>query len=331
MESQNFKINQRDLDFSIVIPLLNEAESLMELHQRIQKVFLQELSDKTFEIIFVDDGSTDDSWSIIQELNAQNPEVKAIKFKKNFGKAQALNAAFQKANGEIVVTMDADLQDFPEEIPHLYQALKNNDWDMVSGWKQKRQDPVLTKNLPSKLFNLVAQKTSGLPLHDFNCGLKAYKKSLVKNINLRSDMHRYIPVIAKNLGFSKIGEIRVQHTARKHGSSKFGNSRFINGFLDLITLWFVNQFGHRPMHFFGAAGLLMFILGFLTSAFIGLKKLYLLYQEIPAKLVTTDAWFYIALTCMIIGSQLFLAGFLGEIFVRNRVDKKDFQIEIELD
>lgn len=330
MESKNLKINKTDLDFSIVIPLLNEAESLKELHQRIQKVFVDELNNKSYEIIFVDDGSTDNSWLIIQQLNSQYPEVKGIKFKKNFGKAQALNAAFQKANGEIIITMDADLQDFPEEIPHLYQALISNHWDMVSGWKQKRQDPVLTKNLPSKLFNLVAQKTSGLPLHDFNCGLKAYKKLLVKNIHLRSDMHRYIPVIAKNLGFSKIGEIKVQHTARKHGNSKFGNSRFINGFLDLITLWFVNKFGHRPMHFFGAAGLLMFILGFATSAFIGLKKLYLLYQEIPAKLVTADAWFYIALTFMIIGSQLFLAGFLGEIIVRNKGDKNDFQIEVEL-
>lgn len=321
---------QNTLDFSVVIPLLNEDESLVELHSRLKNVFDTKFSNEKYEIIFVDDGSIDDSWAVIKNLALKHTEVKAIKFRKNYGKAQALNAAFRKANGDIIITMDADLQDFPEEIPRLIDSLKGNNLDLVSGWKQNRQDPVLTKNIPSKLFNLVAQKTSGLKLHDFNCGLKAYKKIVAKSIFLRSDMHRYIPVIAKNLGYSKIDEIKVQHTARKHGNSKFGNSRFINGFLDLITLWFVSKFGHRPMHFFGAAGMLMFTIGFFTSAYIGVKKLALLYSQIPAKLVTTDPWFYIALTSMIIGSQLFLTGFIGELIVRNKENSDNYLIETEI-
>ncbi|MGI9526632.1 MAG: glycosyltransferase family 2 protein [Weeksellaceae bacterium] len=311
------------MNISIVIPLLNEEQSLIELHSRIQEVLDNHY---TYEVIFVDDGSTDQSWSIIQGLSSAFPEVKGIKFRKNYGKAQALNAAFGLAEGDVVITMDADLQDFPEEIPGLYQRIQDENLHLISGWKQKRQDPVFTKNIPSKLFNAVARKTSGLPLHDFNCGLKAYKKEVVKSLYLRSDMHRYIPVLAKNAGFTRISEQRVKHTARKHGTSKFGSSRFINGFLDLITLWFVGKFGHRPMHFFGAAGTLMFIFGFIMVFWIGAEKLIDVYKGIPARLVSDNAWFYLALVCIICGLQLFLAGFLGEILVRNKETKSEFQV-----
>lgn len=312
------------MDISVVIPLLNEADSLQELHERIACVLDKNY---TYEIIFVDDGSTDNSWQIIQELQQNFTEVKAIKFRKNYGKSQALNAAFALAQGNVVITMDADLQDFPEEIPSLYNKIIHEDMDLISGWKQKRKDPVLTKNMPSKLFNYVARKTSGLPLHDFNCGLKAYRKDVVKSLTLRSDMHRYIPVLVKNAGFTKIGEQKVQHTARKHGVSKFGSSRFVNGFLDLITLWFIGRFGHRPMHFFGAVGTLMFIFGFIMAFWIGAEKLYHVYQGIPAKLVTQNAWFYLALVCMIFGMQLFLAGFIGELIVRKNNDGKSYEIQ----
>lgn len=311
------------MNLSIVIPLLNEEESLIELHRRIKEVLDK---DYVYEIIFVDDGSTDQSWSVIEGLSQLFPEVKGIRFRKNYGKAQALNAAFALAQGDIVVTMDADLQDFPEEIPGLYQRITDENLHLISGWKQKRQDPVLTKNIPSKLFNAVARKTSGLPLHDFNCGLKAYRKEVVKSLELRSDMHRYIPVLAKNAGFTRISEQKVQHTARKHGTSKFGSSRFINGFLDLITLWFVGKFSHRPMHLFGAAGSLMFIFGFIMAFWIGLEKLINVSQGIPARLVADNAWFYLALVCMIFGLQLFLAGFLGEIIVRNKETKPEYQV-----
>ena len=312
------------MDISIVIPLLNEEESLQELHHRIATVLA---NDYSYEIIFVDDGSTDNSWQIIQLLQNNHSEIKAIKFRKNYGKSQALNAAFAQAQGDVVITMDADLQDFPEEIPQLYRRIFDENMDLISGWKQKRQDPVLSKNLPSKLFNAIARKTSGLQLHDFNCGLKAYKKEVVKSLALRSDMHRYIPVLAKNAGFSRIGEQRVQHTARKHGVSKFGSNRFVNGFLDLITLWFVGKFGHRPMHFFGAIGTLMFIFGLLMAFWIGAEKLYHVYRNVAAKLVTDNPWFYLAMLCMVFGLQLFLAGFLGELIVRSSQDAHSFDIE----
>lgn len=313
------------MDISVVIPLLNEKDSLQELTDRIVRVMQQ--NNYSYEIIFVDDGSTDGSWNKIQELAQQNPHIKAIKFRKNFGKSQALNAAFEMAQGDVVITMDADLQDFPEEIPGLYNMVVNENYDLVSGWKQKRQDPVLTKNLPSKVFNKVARKTSGLELHDFNCGLKAYRKDVVKNIYLRSDMHRYIPVLAKNAGFTQITEKKVQHVARKHGESKFGSSRFAKGFLDLITVWFVTKFGNRPMHLFGALGSIMFVVGFFIAFFVGAYKLYTVYYlGGSGKLVTDNPWFFIALTTMILGTQLFLAGFLGELLVRN--DTKDyFQVE----
>ena len=312
------------MDISVVIPLLNEAESLQELHGRIANVLNNNYS---YEIIFVDDGSTDHSWEMIQVLVNSFPEVKAIKFRKNYGKSQALNAAFEMAKGNVVITMDADLQDFPEEIPQLYAGIVDGGMDLISGWKQNRQDPVVTKNIPSKLFNSVARKTSGLNLHDFNCGLKAYRSEVVKSLKLRSDMHRYIPVLAKNAGFIKIGEQKVQHSARKHGESKFGSSRFVNGFLDLITLWFVGKFGHRPMHFFGAVGTIMFMFGFIMAFWIGAEKLYYVFKSVPAKLVTDNPWFYLAMLCMIFGLQLFLAGFIGELVVRSNNNGNSFEIE----
>lgn len=324
---ENQKLNAKSptlMNLSIVIPLLNEEDSLQELHQRITAVLNNEY---TYEIIFVDDGSTDNSWEIIKFLQTNHPEVKGIKFRKNYGKSQALNAAFKIAQGDVVITMDADLQDFPEEIPMLYKGIMEEDQDLISGWKQKRQDPVFTKNIPSKLFNAVARKTSGLELHDFNCGLKAYKNEVVKSLKLHSDMHRYIPVLAKNAGFTKISEQKVQHTARKHGESKFGSSRFVHGFLDLITLWFVSKFGHRPMHFFGAVGTLMFIFGFIMAFWIGASKLYLLYKEVPTILVSNNPWFYLAMLCMIFGMQLFLAGFIGELVVRNRGETNSFEVQ----
>ncbi|MDO5654844.1 MAG: glycosyltransferase family 2 protein [Flavobacteriaceae bacterium] len=311
------------MDISVVIPLLNEEESLQELHQRIATVLHGKYS---YEIIFIDDGSTDNSWEIIKILANSFPEVKALKFRKNYGKSQALNAAFERAQGDVVITMDADLQDFPEEIPTLYQRIQEENMDLISGWKQKRKDPVLSKNIPSKFFNTVARKTSGLDLHDFNCGLKAYRKEVVKSLKLRSDMHRYIPVLAKNAGFMRIGEQKVQHTARKHGESKFGSSRFVHGFLDLITLWFVGKFGHRPMHFFGAIGTLMFIIGFFMAFWIGAEKLYYVYKSVSAKLVTDNPWFYLAMLCMVFGLQLFLAGFLGELIVRNNTNGNSFEV-----
>lgn len=314
------------MHLSIVIPLLNERDSLQELFQRIKSTC--ELHGFEFEVIFVDDGSTDDSWEIITELAQNNPEIKAIRFRKNYGKSQALMAAFKQCNGNVIITMDADLQDFPEEIPELYNTLKTQNADIVSGWKQKRQDPKLTKNLPSKLFNWVARKTSGLHLHDFNCGLKAYRSEVAKELELHGDMHRYIPVLAKNKGFGNIIEKKVQHTARKYGHSKFGSRRFINGFLDLITLSFISRFGNKPMHLFGAIGTLMFFIGFLASVYIGAEKLYKVYIiNQNAKLVTDSPYFYIALTAMILGTQLFLAGFLGEILVRSKRNSQEFEIK----
>jgi len=316
------------MNLSIIIPLLNEQESLPELHQWIVKVMTAHKY--SYEVIFIDDGSTDDSWQIIESLSKENGNVKGIRFMRNFGKSQALHAGFAKAKGDVVITMDADLQDSPEEIPDLYKMVITQDYDLVSGWKKKRYDSVVTKNLPSKLFNWAARKTSGVYLNDFNCGLKAYKNTVIKNIEVSGEMHRYIPVLAKNAGFSKIGEKVVIHQARKYGESKFGMSRFINGFLDLITIWFLSRYGKRPMHLFGAGGVLMFIIGFIATGFIISIKLIRLYSGYKTVLVTENPLFYIALTAMIIGSQLFLAGFLGEIILRTKNNEERYKISSEV-
>ena len=280
----------------------------------------------SYELIFIDDGSTDGSWKIIQELSLKDPSVKGIRFNRNYGKSQALNVGFQKAEGDVIITMDADLQDNPEEIPELYALISGEGYDLISGWKKKRYDSVLSKNLPSKLFNAAARKTSGLKLHDFNCGLKAYKKAVIKNIDVYGEMHRYIPVLAKNAGYGKIDEKIVQHQARKYGKTKFGAERFINGFLDLITIWFLSKFGKRPMHLFGALGILMFFFGFISATWIGISKLYKLYHGLPNILVANNPWFYISLATMVIGTQFFLAGFLGELILRSSREKERYRI-----
>lgn len=312
------------MNISIVIPLLNEAESLQELHDWIVKVMERE--GYSYEILFIDDGSTDSSWKVLELLAAKNPYVKALHFHTNYGKSQALHAGFARAEGDVVITMDADLQDNPEEIPDLYRMIVDEKYDLVSGWKKKRYDSVIAKNLPSKLFNWAARRTSGVKLNDFNCGLKAYKQSVVKNIEVSGEMHRYIPVLAKNAGYGRIGEKVVRHQARKYGETKFGMERFINGFLDLITIWFLSRFGKRPMHLFGALGSLMFVIGFLAAGFIGINKLIRLYSNKPTILVTDNPWFYISLATMVIGTQLFLAGFLGEIILRTRPNSERYTI-----
>ena len=316
------------MNLSIVIPLLNEDESLLELHDWI--VSVMKSNKYTYEVIFIDDGSTDRSWEIIDNLSKINSHIKGIRFLKNFGKSQALHAGFAKAQGDVVITMDADLQDNPEEIPELYNMIINDNFDLVSGWKKKRYDSLLSKNLPSKLFNWAARKTSGVQLNDFNCGLKAYRNKVVKNIEVSGEMHRYIPVLAKNAGYGKIGEKVVKHQSRKYGETKFGMERFINGFLDLITIWFLSRFGKRPMHLFGALGSIMFLIGFFAALFIGINKLYRLYDGLPTVLVTSNPWFYISLTTMIIGTQLFLAGFLGEIILRAKTQHDRYKILEEL-
>lgn len=316
------------MNLSIIIPLLNEQESLPELHSWIVKVMTA--NNYSYEVIFIDDGSTDNSWQTIDNLSKENPNVKAIRFLRNYGKSQALHAGFAKAQGDVIITMDADLQDSPDEIPGLYQMIIENNFDLVSGWKKKRYDSVVSKNLPSKLFNWAARKTSGVQLNDFNCGLKAYKNIVIKNIEVSGEMHRYIPVLAKNAGFAKIGEKVVIHQARKYGDSKFGMSRFINGFLDLITIWFLSRYGKRPMHLFGAVGVLMFVLGFISTGFIIVLKLIKLYSGFETILVTNNPLFYIALTAMIIGTQLFLAGFLGEIILRTKNNEERYKIANEV-
>ena len=316
------------MNLSILIPLLNEEESLKELYTWIIKV-MQE-NNYTYEVIFLDDGSTDDSWAIIEGFAKQNSHIKGVRFMKNFGKSQALHAGFAKAQGDVIITMDADLQDSPEEIPGLYEMIVNGKFDLVSGWKKKRYDSVVAKNIPSKLFNWAARKTSGVELNDFNCGLKAYKNVVVKNIEVSGEMHRYIPVLAKNAGFGKIGEKVVQHQARKYGETKFGMERFVNGFLDLITIWFLSRFGKRPMHLFGAIGSLMFIIGFIAAGYIGVSKLYHMYNDMRYSLVTNNPWFYIALTTMILGTQLFLAGFLGEIILRTKNNEERYKVSREI-
>lgn len=309
------------MQLSIVIPLLNEEESLKELYDWIAQVM--QSNRFLFEVIFIDDGSTDDSWKIIEELSTVNKDVKGIRFLRNFGKSQALHAGFNLAQGDVIITMDADLQDNPEEIPELYELISKNGFDIISGWKKKRYDSILAKNLPSKLFNWAARKTSGVQLHDFNCGLKAYNKEVVKTIEVSGEMHRYIPVLAKNAGFHKIGEKVVRHQARKYGNTKFGAERFINGFLDLLTIWFVSKFGKRPMHLFGALGVLMFFIGFAFSLYLGIDKLFL---NPTSRLITDRPQFYIALVSMIIGTQLFLAGFLGEIMIRSKKTSENYRI-----
>ncbi|CAM4138905.1 glycosyltransferase family 2 protein [Gillisia limnaea] len=312
------------MQLSIVIPLLNEEESLPELYNWI--VSVMQSNSYSYEIIFIDDGSTDESWDTISNLALKDPAVKGIKFNRNYGKSQALHAGFLAAKGDVVITMDADLQDNPDEIPELYDLIKKENYDLISGWKKKRYDSVLSKNLPSKLFNAAARKTSGVKLHDFNCGLKAYNKRVIKNIDVYGEMHRYIPVLAKNAGFVKIGEKEVKHQARKYGKTKFGMERFINGFLDLISIWFLSKFGKRPMHLFGALGVLMFFFGFIAAIWIGLSKLYKMYHSQPNILVTDNPWFYIALILMVIGTQFFLAGFLGELILRSKREKERYLI-----
>ena len=313
------------MNLSIVIPLLNEEASLEELFSRIDNVC--KTSNLSYEVWFVDDGSTDLSWSIIENLKVQFPQIHGIKFSRNYGKSQALHAAFERSNGDVIITMDADLQDFPEEIPELYRMVIEENYDIVSGWKKKRFDNVMTKNIPSKLFNAAARKVSGVYLHDFNCGLKAYKKQVVKSIDVYGDMHRYIPVLAANAGFRRITEKEVPHQARPYGTSKFGTERFVRGFLDLVTLWFVSRFGGRPMHFFGAVGTLMFIVGFLSAFWLGVSKLIDVARGIYGHLITNNPWFFIALTMMIMGTLLFIAGFLGEMIIRTNREHKNYNID----
>jgi len=313
------------MNLSIVIPLLNEEESLEELFTRIDNVC--KTSNLSYEVWFIDDGSTDLSWSIIENLKVQHPQIHGIRFSRNYGKSQALHAAFERANGDVIITMDADLQDFPEEIPELYKMVIEDNYDIVSGWKKKRFDNVMTKNIPSKLFNAAARKVSGVYLHDFNCGLKAYKKQVVKSIDVYGDMHRYIPVLAANAGFRRITEKEVPHQARPYGTSKFGTERFIRGFLDLVTLWFVSRFGGRPMHFFGAVGTLMFIIGFLSALWLGVSKLIDVARGIYGHLITDNPWFFIALTMMLMGTLLFIAGFLGEMIIRTNREHKNYNID----
>lgn len=312
------------LDISVVIPLYNEEESLGELFGLIKKVMHE--NNFSFEVIFIDDGSTDQSWKIVSGLSAQNTEAKGIRFRRNYGKSAALNVGFADAAGDVVITMDADLQDNPDEIPELYQMIIGENYDLISGWKKKRYDPP-SKTIPTKLFNWATRKMSGIYLHDFNCGLKAYRNDVIKCVEVYGEMHRYIPVLAKQAGFTKIGEKVVQHQARKYGTSKFGMNRFINGFLDLLTITFVSAYGKKPMHFFGLLGTLIFILGFGITAWLGIDKLWHLQQGIRKQLIADNPLFYIALTTMVIGTLLFMAGFLGELISRNAPDRNTYHIK----
>ena len=316
------------MDISVIIPLFNEEESLPELYAWIERVM--KANGFSFEVIFVNDGSTDHSWQVIQRLGSESDHVKGIKFRRNYGKSPALYCGFKQAQGDVVITMDADLQDSPDEIPALYKMIVEDGYDLVSGYKQKRYDP-LSKTIPTKLFNATARKISGIKnLHDINSGLKAYRKAVVKNIEVYGEMHRYIPYLAKNAGFDKIGEKVVQHQARKYGSSKFGLNRFFNGYLDLITLWFLSSFGRKPMHVFGFLGTLVFIIGFISAFALGADKLYCLANGIKQRLVTDSPYFYISLTMMMIGTQLFLAGFIGDLVSRSSSTRNDYQIEEEI-
>ena len=315
------------MDISIVIPLFNEEESLPELCSWIEKVMNK--NNYSYEVFLIDDGSKDSSWQFIEELSVKNSSIKGVKFRRNYGKSAALNIGFQKASGDVVITMDADLQDSPDEIPALYDKIMKENFDLVSGWKQKRYDP-LSKTIPTKLFNWAARKASGIYLHDFNCGLKSYKNTVVKSVEVHGEMHRYIPVLAKWAGFANITEQVVEHQSRKYGETKFGLERFVNGFLDLLTITFVTRFGKKPMHFFGVIGTLMFMLGFGIFGFIVIEKLYAISNSIQAKNIADMSIFYIALTSMIIGVQLFLAGFISEMISRSSNDRNNYQIEKEV-
>ncbi len=313
------------MDISVIIPLYNEAESLPELYSWIARVMSAEHF--SYEVLFINDGSTDTSWSVIEQLASEHPEVRGIKFRRNYGKSPALYCGFKEAQGDVVITMDADLQDSPDEIPALYRMITVEGYDLVSGYKQKRYDP-LSKTIPTKLFNATVRRISGIHnLHDFNCGLKAYRRDVVKNIEVYGEMHRFIPYLAKNAGFDRIGEKVVQHQARKYGKSKFGLNRFVNGYLDLMTLWFLSSFGRKPMHVFGFLGSIMFFIGFVAAIIIGAGKLIALAHGVPHRLVTDSPYFYISLTMMIIGTQLFLAGFLGDLISRSSSTRNDYQIE----
>ncbi len=315
------------LQISIVVPLLNEEESLPELFAWIKRVM--DANNFTYEVVFIDDGSTDGSWKCIQDLREKHKEVKAIKFRRNYGKSAALSVGFEAAEGDVVITMDADLQDSPDEVPELYSMIVDDGYDLVSGWKKKRYDP-LSKTIPTKLYNWATRKMSGINLHDFNCGLKSYRHDVVKSIDVYGEMHRYIPVIAKWAGYKKIGEKVVQHQERKYGTTKFGLGRFIKGPLDLISIIFVSQFGKKPMHLFGAIGTIMFVIGFLLTLYLGAEKLYFLSVKVRAPLITDRPFFYIALTTMVMGVQLFVAGFLGELVSRNSPDRNSYQVSREL-
>lgn len=320
--------SERQLDISLVVPLYNEAESLPELEQWIARVMDE--NGFSYEVIFVNDGSTDDSWQVIENLAQKNPAVRGVCFRRNYGKSPALNTGFERARGRVIITMDADLQDSPDEIPELYRMITEDNFDLVSGYKQKRYDP-LSKTIPTKLFNATARRVSGIKnLHDFNCGLKAYRSEVVKHIEVYGDMHRYIPYLAKLAGFSRIGEKVVQHQARKYGKTKFGLDRFVNGYLDLATLWFTGKFGGKPMHFFGLLGSLMFVLGFISAGIVGGVKLYRMYHGMSYSLVTESPYFYLALTMMLLGSQFFLAGFVGELVARNAQGRNHYEISREL-
>ncbi|MBR6757713.1 MAG: glycosyltransferase family 2 protein [Bacteroidaceae bacterium] len=311
------------MDISLVIPLYNEAESLPELEAWIARVMKE--NNFSYEIWFVNDGSTDNSWQVIEELRAKNPCVKGISFRRNYGKSPALHVGFEKVQGDVVITMDADLQDSPDEIPELYKMIMNDGYDLVSGWKKKRYDP-LSKTIPTKLFNATARKVTGIMLHDFNCGLKAYRLDVVRSIEVYGDMHRYMPYLAKNAGYTRIGEKVVQHQARKYGTTKFGLDRFVNGYLDLMTLWFFSKFAVKPMHFFGLLGSLMFFIGFIAFVVVVCMKLFSIRTG-----VTDTPYFYVSLTSMILGTQLFLTGFLGELISRNASERNTYHISNVLD
>jgi glycosyltransferase involved in cell wall biosynthesis len=316
------------MDISIIVPLYNEEESLVKLYEWIEKVMTA--NKFTYEVIFVNDGSTDHSWEVIEELKQKSSSVRGIKFRNNYGKSPALYCGFSAAHGDVVITMDADLQDSPDEIPELFRMIKEDGFDLVSGWKKKRYDSKLTKNIPSKIYNATARKVTGLKLHDMNCGLKAYRNAVVKNIEVYGEMHRYIPYLAKIAGFKKIGEKVVVHRKREFGETKFGLSRFVNGYLDLISLWFLSRFGKKPMHFFGTIGSLMFVFGFFATVAVGVYKLVAILNHMRAPLITETPYFYLSLLAMVLGTQLFLTGFLGELIARNSSERNNYLIEKEI-
>lgn len=316
------------MDISVIVPLFNEAESLKPLYQWIEKVM--KAHKFSYEVIFINDGSTDNSWQMILDLQKQSPNVHGIRFRRNYGKSPALYCGFARAKGDVVITMDADLQDLPDEIPELFRMIKEENYDLVSGWKKKRYDNKLTKNIPSKIYNATARRVTGLKLHDMNCGLKAYRNDVIKNIEVYGEMHRYIPFLAKNAGFTNIGEKVVEHHKRQFGKSKFGIERFVNGYLDLFSLWFLNKFGKQPMHFFGLWGSVMFLIGFIAICIVGGIKLAAISRGHAAPLVTNTPYFYLALTMMILGTQMFLSGFVGELVSRNSQDRNRYQIAEEI-